>query len=114
MTDTPVVSIRDLRVYYGTPRGSVRAVDGVSLDIGAGEVVGLVGESGCGKSTFGRGILGLLPEGAASVRLRTWSVTLMTFTVPPANAAAGISSGCRRKSFASFAAPTSASSSRSR
>jgi peptide/nickel transport system ATP-binding protein len=66
VTDTPVVSIRDLRVYYGTPRGSVRAVDGVSLDIGAGEVVGLVGESGCGKSTFGRGILGLLPEGAAS------------------------------------------------
>jgi peptide/nickel transport system ATP-binding protein len=44
----------------------VRAVDGVSLDIGAGEVLGLVGESGCGKSSLGRGILGLLPEGASS------------------------------------------------
>ena len=66
MTETPVVSVRDLRVYYGTPRGTVRAVDRVSLDIAEGEVLGLVGESGCGKSTLGRGILGLLPEGAAS------------------------------------------------
>jgi oligopeptide/dipeptide ABC transporter ATP-binding protein len=66
MSSAPVVSVRNLRVYYGTLRGAVRAVDGVSLDIAEGEVVGLVGESGCGKSTFGRGILGLLPEGAVS------------------------------------------------
>ena len=57
----PLLSIRDLAVEFATEQGVARAVDGVSFDVHAGETVGLVGESGCGKTVTGLSILRLIP-----------------------------------------------------
>ncbi len=56
----PLIQIQDLKVQYLSPRGPVRAVDGVSFDIRPGEVLGLAGESGSGKSTIAQAILRIL------------------------------------------------------
>ena len=59
MTD-PLLAIRDLRTYFRTSAGVARSVDGVSLDVGRGETVGVVGESGCGKSVTALSVLRLI------------------------------------------------------
>lgn len=59
-----LLDVRDLVIDYKTPRGNVRAVDNVSFQVPAGAVVGVVGESGCGKTTAVRGITGVMPGAA--------------------------------------------------
>ena len=58
----PLLEVRDLRTYFHTRDGVVKAVDGVSFDVHRGEVLGIVGESGCGKSVTSFSIMGLVAQ----------------------------------------------------
>ena len=58
----PVLEVRDLRTYFHTEEGVARAVDGVSFAVGRGQTLGLVGESGCGKSVSAFSIMRLVPD----------------------------------------------------
>ena len=55
--ETPILSVRDLKTYFFPDEGTVRAVDGASFDVFPGQTLGIVGESGCGKSVTARSIL---------------------------------------------------------
>ena len=84
-----LLSVRNLKKHFEikggllgmTSVGAVHAVDGVSFDVRAGETLGLVGESGCGKTTLGKVVLGLLPATSGEVRFRDEVV----FSVPARN-----------------------------
>ncbi len=67
MTANSLLTVRELEVGFATDDGVARVLDQVNLTIGRGEVVGLVGESGCGKTTLARAILGVLPYPAARI-----------------------------------------------
>ena len=62
-----ILEVRDLKKYFKTPRGQLHAVDGVSFSIQRGQTLGIVGESGCGKSTTGRCVLRLIEPTSGQV-----------------------------------------------
>ena len=64
----PLLRVRDLKTYFVTEHGSgtARAVDGVSFEVQPGETLGIVGESGCGKTVTSLSILRLIPEPPAT------------------------------------------------
>jgi peptide/nickel transport system ATP-binding protein len=70
--DTPLLSVQNLKTYFPLHEGTVKAVDGVSFDLQAGQTLGLVGESGCGKSITARSILQILDKPGRIIEGKIW------------------------------------------
>lgn len=71
----PILQVSHLKKYFKTPKGMLHAVDDVSFEIQAGKTLGVVGESGCGKSTTGRAILRLIEPTSGEVRFEGKYIT---------------------------------------
>ena len=67
-----LLSVKNLSVGYDTPKGMVKAIDNVSFDLETGRPLGFVGESGCGKTTIGMALMGLLPDNGKILGGNMW------------------------------------------
>jgi len=74
----PLLEVTNLKKYFRTPRGMLHAVDDVSFEVNQGETLGVVGESGCGKTTLGRVIIRLLDATAGNIYYRGENITNST------------------------------------
>jgi len=101
----PVLEVRGLSVTFTTESGTVSAVDNVDLTLGQGEIVGIVGESGCGKSVTAMSLAGLLPRTAtvtSTEPTRLWRISgddflaALTETSLSASATAGLTMRLKR------------------
>jgi oligopeptide/dipeptide ABC transporter ATP-binding protein len=84
----PILSVRDLKTYFVADEGTVRAVDGASFDLFPGETLGIVGESGCGKSVTARSILRIVERPGRIVGGEIWlrradGLVVNLVTLPP-------------------------------
>jgi peptide/nickel transport system ATP-binding protein len=77
-----LIAVRGLRVSFASDAGVARVLDGVDLSIRAGEIRGLVGESGCGKTTLARAILGILPARIDAGEIRFQGADLLAMPEP--------------------------------
>lgn len=75
---TPLLEVKNLKKYFNTPRGLLHAVDDVTFTLERGKTLGVVGESGCGKSTTGRAILRLLEPTAGEVIFEGQDITKLS------------------------------------
>src|SRR5262249_61203864 len=91
MAAEPLLSVRNLHTYFAQDEGTVKAVDGVDLEMSAGATLGIVGESGCGKSVTARSILRIVDRPGRLAEGEGW------FRRPSSNAGPGSGAAARAK-----------------